>query len=101
MLPSPPPSLVQYEPPLSVGEEGATKPKAAASGKATEAHLEEILNSILPPRYDLGVVGYFFPCGPPTCLLLPARLPPSSDESRPSTVHVVKCYREIWACDGG
>ncbi len=53
MLPSPPPSLVQYEPPLSVGEEGATKPKAAAaSGKATEAHLEEILNSILPPRYD-------------------------------------------------
>jgi hypothetical protein len=48
---APPPSLVQYEAPLPVGEEGAVKPKAGAgAGKASEAHTEEILNSILPPR---------------------------------------------------
>jgi hypothetical protein len=48
---APPPSLVQYEAPLPVGEEGAVKPKAGAgAGKVSEAHTEEILNSILPPR---------------------------------------------------
>jgi hypothetical protein len=48
---APPPSLVQYEAPLAVGEEGVVKPKAGAGGgKASEAHTEEILNSILPPR---------------------------------------------------
>jgi hypothetical protein len=47
---APPPSLVQYEAPLAVGDEGgADKPRGVAS-KPTEAHLEEILNSILPPR---------------------------------------------------
>lgn len=54
----PPPSLVQYEPPLSVGEDGpgaaASKSRsgagAGASAKASDAHLDEILNSILPPR---------------------------------------------------
>lgn len=49
-----PPSLVKYEPALSVGDGdlassslGKTRTGAA---KAVDPHLEEILNSVLPPR---------------------------------------------------
>lgn len=49
---APPPSLVKYESPLGIGDDaagGIGKTKSGSS-KAVDVHLEEILNSVLPPR---------------------------------------------------
>lgn len=48
----PPPSLVKYETPLSVGDDGggAGGKVKTGSAKTVDVHLEEILNSVLPPR---------------------------------------------------
>lgn len=45
---APVPSLVKYESPLGVGDDVAAKGKG--SSKTVDVHLEEILNSVLPPR---------------------------------------------------
>lgn len=51
---SPPESLVSYETPVSVGGQGSAAPPPAPSGNGATAipssHVDEILNSILPPR---------------------------------------------------
>jgi hypothetical protein len=51
-----PPSLIKYESPLHVGEgaAGTLGRSKSGSAKAADVHLEEILNSVLPPRYVAG-----------------------------------------------
>lgn len=53
-VPHPPPTLVQYEQPLRVDREDTNQLQTTTTtqkSSKSEGHIEEILNSILPPRY--------------------------------------------------